>query len=126
MAIMGRTTCAVRKCGLPVCEFGNLCEEHELPGAIVRIGNDTGIVTCWYVERGHEAAVVVLNDFALGDFFGGRKAFDEKLRKQGFSTVRLLTTPIEIEAAKKHNGGKELASWGGPWKTQYPWESSGR
>jgi hypothetical protein len=126
MSFMDRTTCAVRKCGLPVGEFGNLCEEHEVPGAIVRIGNDIGIITCWYVERGHEAALVLLNDFALGDFFGGRKGFEEELRKQGFSTVRLLSTPTELDDAKRQNGGKRLASWGGPWRSRYPWEPSDR
>lgn len=126
MAFTDRTTCAVQRCGLPVGGYGNLCEEHEVPGAIVRIGNGTGIITCWYVERGLEAAIVVLNDFALGDLFGGRTGFEEKLRKQGFSTVRLLSTLLELDDARKENGSKRLASWGGPWRIRYPWEPSGR
>jgi hypothetical protein len=64
MVFTDRTACAVKECGLPASEFGNLCGEHEVPGAIVRIGNDTGIITCWFVERRGEAAVIVLNDFA--------------------------------------------------------------
>ena len=126
MAFADRTACAVKECGLPAAEFGNLCEEHEVPGAMVQDNNATGIITFWFVERGREAAVIVLNDFALGDLFAGRKGFEERLRRQGFGTVRLLNTPAELDDAKRQNGGKRLASWGGPWRSRYPWEPSGR
>jgi hypothetical protein len=126
MAFTDRTACAVKECGLPASEFANLCEEHEVPGAMVQDNNGTGIITFWYVERRGEAGVIVLNDFALGDLFGGRKGFEEKLRKQGFGKVRLLSTPTELEAAKKQNGNRKLASWSGPWRSRYPWEPSSR
>ena len=74
------------------------------------------------VEHEHEYGIVFLNDFAAGDLFGGRAGFEAKLRKQGFVNVNLLRTQEELAAAKAPAEGKKVGDWGGPWKTQYPWE----
>ena len=46
-----------------------------------------------------------------------------KLGEQGFTSVRNIETPEEFAAAKKPAEGKKVGNWGGPWRTQYPWQS---
>ena len=82
------------------------------------------IITAWYAEHGDEASIIVLNDFALGDLFGGRAGFEVKLGKQGFVNVRNLATEWEVEAARNPAEGKRVGKWGGPWLTEYPWETN--
>lgn len=120
MAMEGLTECAAG-CGAPISGPGNLCFKHRVPGGVVRVNNSTMVVTAWYVEREGEAGIILLNDFALGDLFGGRAGFVAKLQNQGFTAVRNIATPEELEAVKSAN---KLAGWGGPWLTKYPWESS--
>lgn len=125
MAMDGLTECAAG-CGAPISGSGNLCLKHRVPGGVVRVNNSTMVVTVWYAKHDGEAGIILLNDFALGDLFGGRAGFEAKLRHQGFTAVRNIRTPEELDAVKKSTNGK-LASWGGPWLTKYPWEeSSGR
>jgi hypothetical protein len=122
MAMEGLTECAAG-CGAPISGAGNLCLTHRVPGGVVRVNNSTMVVTVWYAEHDGEAGVILLNDFALGDLFGGRAGFEVKLQQQGFTGVRNIATPEELDAVKKSAKGK-LAGWGGPWLTKYPWESS--
>jgi hypothetical protein len=123
MAMEGNTACAVGGCTLPLSGANNLCDEHRLPGGAVRVGTSTMVITCWYAEHVDEASVILLNDWALGAHFGGRAGFEAKLREQGFVNVRNLAKPQELEAAKAPAEGKKAGDWGGPWKTQYPWEN---
>ncbi len=124
MAMKGRTTCAVDGCANPIYEPNNLCDEHRLPGVIVQNGDNTMVVTAWAAEHGDEVGIILLNDFAMGDLFGGRTGFEARLKKQGFVNVRNLATPEELAAAKQPPQGKKLGCWGGPWLTQYPWEAA--
>ena len=110
--------CAVRECGARISGYGNLCTVHRVPGAIVRLGNSTMIIASWLVQHGQEQGLIALNDFALGDRFGGAEGFLAKLEEQGFTNVRNLATSEELEAARS----KKLASWSGPWRAQYPWQ----
>jgi hypothetical protein len=119
MAMEGLTQCAAR-CGSPIQGPGNLCLKHRMPGGVVRVNNSTMIVTVWYVEHEGEAGIILLNDFALGDLFAGRAGFEAKLQQQGFTAVRNIPTPEELETVKKLN--EHLASWTGPWLAKYPWE----
>jgi|SRR5208283_1409458 len=122
MAIEGNTACAVPGCAAPILGPNNLCEEHRLPGMGVRIGGSTMVVTAWYAEHGDEVGVILLNDLALGELFGGGVGFEVKLRAQGFVNVRNLATPEELETTKKPAESKKVGDWTGPWKTQYPWQ----
>lgn len=125
MAMQGLTECAAG-CGAPISGPGNLCLKHRVPGGVVRVGNNVMVVTAWYVEHNHEPAVILLNDWALGVHFGGAAGFEAHLHEQGFTAVRNIRTPEELETIKKSMNGK-LAGWGGPWLTKYPWEgTSGR
>lgn len=116
--------CAVPECGAPITGHSNLCDQHRIPGAIVRMGDSTMVITAWAVEHGDECGIVLLNDWALGANFAGRERFESKLKEQGFVNVRLLRTPQELEAAKQPAEGKRVGDWGGPWKTEYPWEGA--
>jgi len=121
MAIEGQTVCAAG-CGARLSGVNNLCEQHRVPGDAVRVGNKTFIITSWFAEHAGEAGVIFLNDYALGDLFGGRAGFEAKLAQQGFTAVRNIPTLAELEAAKQLPNGKKLAIWSGPWLTKYPWE----
>jgi hypothetical protein len=118
MPMKGRTQCAVPECGAPLSGYSNLCTAHMVPGAIVRLGNSTMIIMSWLVRHGKEHGLIALNDFALGDLFSGRTGFEARLKEQGFTNVRNLAIPEELEAARS----KKLASWSGPWRAQYPWQ----
>lgn len=123
MSLDGTTKCAVAECLMPKYGFSNLCREHAVPGVIVCLNNDrSAVVTLWYAEHGDEVGIILLNDWALGSLFGGRTEFERQLAKQGFMNVRNIATPQEAEAARRTRSNKKLASWGGPWLPEYPWE----
>jgi len=124
MAIDGNTTCAVPGCGAPISGPNNLCEEHRLPGMAVRVGGSTMVINAWYAEHGDEAGVILLNDLALGEIFGGGAGFEAKLGEQGFENVRNLATLEELGAAKRPVQDKKAGDWAGPWRAHYPWEMS--
>lgn len=119
MPMEGRTRCAVRGCTNPLSGAGNLCGIHQVPGAIVRLGENTMIITSWLVQHGQEHGFIVLNDFALGDLFCGAEGFLAKLQEQGFTNVQNLATPEELETAR----ATTLAGWSGSWQAQYPWHA---
>jgi hypothetical protein len=120
MPMQGRTTCAVPECAAPISGYSNLCDNHRLPGGMVQVGDSTMIITAWLVERGDEVGIIVLNDWAVGAYFSGREGFEAELAEQGFTGVRNIGTPEELEAAKQPPDGKKVGPWGGPWRTQYP------
>jgi len=123
MPMEGLTICAVLECTAPVGKYNNLCDDHRLPGAILRMGDSTVVITAWYAEDGDECGIILLNEWAFGAHFSGAKGFEEKLRNQGFVNIRLLCTPEEIDAARPPTSGKKAGSWSGPWRTQYAWEN---
>lgn len=115
--------CAVRACDAATSAIGNLCDRRQVPGLVFEIQSRTYVITNWYAEHEDTRGIVVLNDFALGYFFGSREAFRAKLMRQGFTAIRLLATPEECEDAWEQ---VRIASgdWGGPWNTRYSWEES--
>jgi len=114
--------CAVNGCTLPAASPGNLCNKHRLPGHVVR-NTESGsyfVITAWAAKRDHEEGVIFLNDFALGDLFGGRAGFEKKLQDQGFVEVRNISTSEELDSIIA--SPKQKPDWSGPWLTEYPWE----
>jgi hypothetical protein len=93
-----RTKCAVPECPARISGYSNLCDSHRIPGAIARLGNSTMVITSWLVQHGEEQGLIALNDFALGDLFGGAEGFLAKLEEQGFTYARNLATPEELQA----------------------------
>ena len=126
MAMKGRTTCAVHGCTNTIWGPNNLCDAHRLPGGIVQVGDSTMVITCWYAEHDAECGVIFLNDWKLGDLFGGRKGFEARLAEQGFTRVRNLATLEEMVTAKHWAKDKKVGHWGGPWRTEYPWQRDTR
>jgi hypothetical protein len=55
-------------------------------GAIVRMGNNTMVITAWGVEHGDECGVVFLNDFALGAFSAVARDSSRSSRSRVLST----------------------------------------
>jgi hypothetical protein len=126
MAMRGQTTCAVNGCRNPIWGPNNLCDEHRLPGGVVQVNDSTMVTTIWTAEHNDEFGYILLNDWALGDLFGGREGFEAKLAEQGFVNVRNVATPFELfelKAAMQPPQGKKVGSWSGSWLTKYPWES---
>src|SRR5271156_3559637 len=121
MAVEGNAKCAVGGCNLPISGASNLCSKHRLPGVAARTGNSSMVITIWAVEHEDLAGAIFLNDWALGRHFGGSTGFEERLRRQGFTNVRNIRTPEELELAKRLAAGKKLGIWG-PWEPTYPWE----
>src|ERR1700689_5018145 len=67
--------------------YSNLCDNHRIPGTIALYGESTMVIAIWVVEHRGEAGFILLNDYALGELFGGRGGFDAKLVQQGFRKV---------------------------------------
>jgi hypothetical protein len=99
MVIDGNTTCAVPGCGAHISGPNNLrgapASRHERPRGRQH-GGDRSLVRR-ALRRGR---VILLNDLALGEIFGGA-GFEAKLHEQAFVNVRNLATPEELEAAAK-------------------------
>jgi hypothetical protein len=114
--------CAVRACTKVTASIGNLCDRQRVPGVVFEGPSRAIVVTSWYAEHEGTRGIVVLNDFALGDLFGGQEAFRAELMRQGFTAIHLLATPKESADAKE----KVLVApgrWSGPWSKEYPWET---
>ena len=114
----GRTACSVHGCNNVLVAHANLCSQHFVPAVVLRVGDSEMVVSSWLVRRGEEIGLILLNDFALGDIHGGTEGFVAHLESQGFSEIRLLQRPEDLESAKQ----LPLAAWTGPWLTQYPWQ----
>jgi hypothetical protein len=117
----------VKKCAISSCKefcYGpcNLCRGHAVPGAVVCVGDGTGIVASWYAERDAERGLIVVDDLELGELFGGVEGFTTKLKRQGFQNVRILRNPEEVASARIQILNA-FAYWSGPWRPQYPWET---
>ena len=122
MAFQGQSGCAVPKCNGPCSVGANLCEDHLVPGMVIKHGSSTVLVTAWRAEHAGQRGIILVNDFALGDLFAGAEGFSKKLEQQGFSDIKLLETPEEFQAAKEHVA-EAPGNWSGPWLTEYPWEN---
>lgn len=121
MSINNRDTCSVPGCTgkLDPRQSYNLCKLHMLPGMDVQVGDSTMVITFWRVRHDNEVGIVLLNDMALGELHCGEQGFRATLRAQGFSDIRLLRTPAELEMAKRQAAH---TTWGGPWTPRYPWQ----
>jgi hypothetical protein len=85
-------------------------------------GQSTMVVTMWVAEHNGAAGFLLLNDYALGDLFGGREGFEAKLVQQGFRKVLNIGSPQQLDSEKARMG--RPATWSGPWLTEYPWGRS--
>jgi hypothetical protein len=89
MAFTNQEHCAVPGCSNACARSANLCGEHEVPGTTYSCEGGTCVITACYAEHKRRRGIILLNDFALGDLFGGADGFRTKLRSQGFSAIRI-------------------------------------
>jgi hypothetical protein len=89
----------------------HLCEQHGVPGLAMEINGDGFVVSSWFVERGGQMRIIPLNDYALGDLFGGRQAFEDRLGAQSYKVHRLISSHEEMEATKKQYPGLRATIW---------------
>jgi hypothetical protein len=121
MSMTSNEKCAVHGCTLPTSRPNNLCAKHRLPGAVVKVSDSDRyfVITAWAARHGNEEGVILLNDFALGDLFGGHAGFEKQLLDQGFVGVRNIPTEEELRSITSNT---RAARWSGPWLSHYPWE----
>jgi len=69
---------------------------------VVEVGghNELYVISAWLVERKGCMDIIVLNDYALGDLFGGRELFEKQLGEQGFKVHRLISSLDDFETVK--------------------------
>jgi hypothetical protein len=120
MAMKGRTKCSVLRCSGSVDGYSNLCDNHRVPGTKAVYGESTMLITIWVAEHNGELGFILLNDYALGNLFGGREGFEVKLAEQRFTKVRNVDSPQQLDSERAKVG--RAVSWSGPWRTVYPWE----
>jgi hypothetical protein len=117
MAFQGVTKCAIRSCKEPCSYPANLCHKHSAPGSVVEVGDGTGVVTLWYAEQAGKSGIIAIDDFELGNLYGGVEGFTAELNRLGFTAVRILETRMELAAARaKHL--EAPGNFSGPWDTQ--------
>lgn len=121
MTIKGLTKCSVPRCSGSVNGYSNLCDNHRVPGTIAVYGESTMVITIWIAEHNGEVGFILLNDYALGELFGGQEGFEVKLAQQRFTEVRNVDSRQQLDSEQAKIG--RPASWSGPWRTVYPWES---
>jgi hypothetical protein len=114
MAMKGKTKCAVAECTLSISGFNNLCEEHVVPGMEISWRDSTMVLTFWYAERDNETGIIIMDDWAIGEYFSGRAGFEAKLEKQGFVRVRCLESSEEVDEVIRSSVNKKAGSWDGP------------
>src|SRR5215472_18986294 len=100
MPMRGLSKCSVPECDELVSDYANLCDRHKIAGAIMAVGQSTMIVTIWVAEHEGEVGFIFLDDYNLGNWFGGRFGFEAKLKQQGFTTVRNAESPLQFASER--------------------------
>jgi hypothetical protein len=101
--------CVVLGCGRK--SSFHLCDTHAIPGTVVEIHGRKFVIGTWLVERKGQMRLITINDFALGDLFGGREAFEKRLHAQGYETHHLISRPEQLETARRRNPGLPFTLW---------------
>ena len=70
------------------------------------------LITIWVAEHNGELGFILLNDYALGNLFGGREGFEVKLAEQRFTKVRNVDSPQQLDSERAKVG--RPTSWPGP------------
>ena len=110
-----RAKCAVLECTAPTKKNNKLCYRHRSQSVFATTADGTMGISLLYGERANEDehGIIVLLDWVLATEPGGAKGFAKRLRKQGFTNVRLLQTDAEIQAARVPKPGMIFRAWPG-------------
>jgi hypothetical protein len=79
----------------------------------VKIGNAGKyvVVSLWLVEREGQMRLISMNDYTLGNLFGGREAFEKRLGEQGYEIHHLISRLEQLKTAKSRNPGLRVTLW---------------
>jgi len=108
------TAQANNKCVVPGCNRDatyHLCEQHAVTGRVVEVNGEGFVVSSWLVERAGQMCIIRVNDFALGDLYGGRQELEHQLSVQGYKVHALISSEEELEATKEHYPGLQITRW---------------
>jgi hypothetical protein len=78
---------------------------------VVGRGTRTFVISTWLVQRRNALRLITLNDYALGDLFGGRAGFESQLANQGYQVLGLISSLAELEATKLRHPGLHVILW---------------
>jgi hypothetical protein len=103
--------CVVHGCGREAVY--HLCENHAVPGMVVDVEghNECYVISAWLAEREGRMDIILLNDYALGDLFGGRELFEKRLSEQGFKVHHLISNPDDFETVKRRYPEVQAIPW---------------
>jgi hypothetical protein len=103
--------CVVDGCGRE--SKYHLCEKHEVPGMVVRIGmaNECYVISAWLVERQGHMLLVTLNDYTLGNLFGSKEVFEKQLLEDGYVVHQFISTYQQLDRARRLNPGLACSPW---------------
>jgi hypothetical protein len=101
--------CVVRGCDRE--SIFHLCDAHALPGSVVEVRGRKFVIGTWLVEREGRMRLITMNDYTLGNLFGGREAFEKRLQAQGYKIHYLISRPEQLETAKRRNPGLRITLW---------------
>jgi hypothetical protein len=106
---------ANKKCSVEECDGWaayHLCNEHVIPGMVVEVGRgNTVVISAWLVSWAARKRLIPLNDYSLGALFGGRKAFEDRLRRQGYTIHGLISSEAELGAAAQRHPELRMTPW---------------
>jgi hypothetical protein len=78
---------------------------------VVGRGTRTFVISTWLVQRRNALRLITLNDYALGDLFGGRAGFESQLANQGYRVLGLISSLEELEATQLRHPGLQMTPW---------------
>jgi hypothetical protein len=89
----------------------HLCKHHAIPGVVTEVQDKTFVIGLWLVERVGKFRIITLNDYALGDLFGGQQGFEDRLGVQGYKVHGPISNEKELEATKQQYPGLRVMLW---------------
>ena len=87
------------------------CFHHAVAGMVVEAGTRTFVIGTWLVERRNALRLITLNDYALGELFGGCAGFESQLANQGYRVLGLISSLEELEATQLRHPGLQMTPW---------------
>lgn len=101
--------CVVQECGQR--STFHLCKNHALPGMVAESEDRKFVISTWLVEREGRKCLITLNDYALGDLFGGREAFEQQLRDEGYGIRHLVSRVRDLVDIKRRDPDIPMGPW---------------
>jgi hypothetical protein len=88
------TRCVVKACNGEAAY--HLCFNHAISGMVVEVGTSLFVIGAWLVRKRNASRLITLNDYTLGNLFGGRAGFEARLANQGYRVLGLISSLDEL------------------------------